>query len=581
MQAPVRPEEEVTVAARADDDTPTWTGLPTDWIFDDQGELIRQVVADAPIGMCLVAPDGTFLAANPALCQFFGLDEATLVHRTWQELTHADDVEADLEQVRRVLDGETDGYRMTKRFLYADGSVRVGDLSVGGVRDADGGLQFFISQIVDVTAQATAEAELARSRELFRLLAENASDVVIRSRAGIAEWVSPSSLDVLGWQPGDVIGTDLINLVHADDQKRVLRAREQSGRTPSPTLRYRVLHGDGSWHWVEALVRTLTTAAGADDGAVESWRDVDEETAARNALRESQELLRATIDTLIDPWVQLAAVRNASGQVTDFRFADANSAACLANGLPYAELVGTRLLVLFPDHGPNGLFDEYVRVVETGHPLSIDDVPFPDRRHGGTTRRFDNRAVRVGDGISFTWRDVTERFDARQREVDRARRDPLTGLPNRTQLMEYIDRLAATPDPRKGDRAILYCDVDGFKPVNDTWGHAVGDDVLRTVARRIAESVRAGDLVARIGGDEFIVILDEVRTKDEAIAVAEKIRSSVARPIEMGGGMERITISIGLALGHSCGDPDQCLQTADSALYQAKEQGRDRVVAAS
>ncbi len=545
-------------------------------------DVLDAALWDAAIGMCVASPDGAFLVVNPALCAFFGLDAATLMRRTWQELTHPDDLEGDLALVQQVLDGDIDRYRLTKRYLHADGSVRSGDLSVSAVRAADGEFRHFVAQIIDVSARVSAEEELAAAHEDYRLLAENSSDVVYRTNAlGICTWISPSVETVLGWTPTQVVGAPMVGFINPEDAgpARDLRLPALSAGSQHPEsteLRYAV--AAGGWRWMSVRARVLVDDAGAQGGGLTSLRDIEAQVTSRLELQQSRQLLRATLDTLIDPWVLLGAVRDEDGGIVDFEFQDANAAACRANGLPHPELVGRRLLDLFPEHGPNGLLDTYAGVVRTGEPLALDDAAFPDRRAGGAMRRFDNRAVRVGDGISLTWRDVTDRYDARQRERDRARRDP--GLPNRTQLMEHIDELAAQQTPGGRQRAILFCDVDRFKPVNDRRGHAAGDLVLRTVADRISAAIRSEDLVARLGGDEFVVILQGIATPSQAVGVAEKIRESVARPINVDGDDEYVTLSIGLTLGHDCPDPGECLHAADAALYRAKAEGRNRVVLA-
>jgi diguanylate cyclase (GGDEF)-like protein len=277
-----------------------------------------------------------------------------------------------------------------------------------------------------------------------------------------------------------------------------------------------------------------------------------------------------------DPWVLLDPMRAGDGRIVDFRYVDANDASCAANGMSRSELLGRTLLELLPEHSPTGLLEAYAQVIETGQPLALDDEPFADRLDPGTVRRFDNRGVRIGGRLSFTWRDVTDRYEARRVLAEQARLDDLTGLPNRMQLRE---RLAAAfaRRPRTGQSiAILYCDLDDFKPINDLHGHANGDVALREVARRIAASVRAQDTIARLGGDEFVAVLEGVHTADDAVTVAEKVRDAVRAPITVGGHAVRTTMSIGIALAEPGERPELVLEHADSALYAAKALGGDR-----
>ena len=148
--------------------------------------------------------------------------------------------------------------------------------------------------------------------------------------------------------------------------------------------------------------------------------------------------------------------------------------------------------------------------------------------------------------------------------------DPLTGLLNRRALAEQV---AAVPDreERRGELlAVLYCDLDGLKLINDRYGHHVGDTVLQAVASRMSGAVRAGDLVARVGGDEFVLILNEVRDDAAAIAIAEKVAERVSRELLIDGNVVLPTLSIGVAMAADAVGLDRALERADKALYDQK-----------
>jgi len=127
----------------------------------------------------------------------------------------------------------------------------------------------------------------------------------------------------------------------------------------------------------------------------------------------------------------------------------------------------------------------------------------------------------------------------------------------------------------------MFCDVDGFKGINDTYGHAAGDQVLRSIAVRIEGSVRSDDMIARIGGDEFLVILDGVHDLTEAVDIADKLREKVAKPIPIPGGTVTATLSIGVTLAQSSENVDILVARADEAMYKAKKGGNNQVIAIS
>jgi diguanylate cyclase (GGDEF)-like protein len=163
----------------------------------------------------------------------------------------------------------------------------------------------------------------------------------------------------------------------------------------------------------------------------------------------------------------------------------------------------------------------------------------------------------------------------------RAQHDPLTGLANRGQLEERITEVLTRSPRLGGGIAVLFCDLDNFKSINDTHGHSGGDEVLKEVADRVRGACRTDDLIARLGGDEFVVLLHGVQDLLAAELVAEKIRVAVHQPMAVGGAVISLTISIGLTLAGPDADPAQLLGRADKALYQAKQAGRDQVVSSS
>ncbi|MBI5104563.1 MAG: GGDEF domain-containing protein, partial [Solirubrobacterales bacterium] len=158
----------------------------------------------------------------------------------------------------------------------------------------------------------------------------------------------------------------------------------------------------------------------------------------------------------------------------------------------------------------------------------------------------------------------------------RAAHDALTGLGNRATLADRLRHALQRVKRSSGALAVLFVDLDRFKDINDTLGHAAGDELLRVIAARLDETVRPGDTVARFGGDEFVVLCEDLAGPEDALEVAERLRTEVARPIALPSGVAQVTASIGVALPDR---PDRSaetvLQAADRAMYEAKAAGRD------
>nr|WP_283250887.1 diguanylate cyclase [Rhabdothermincola salaria] len=192
----------------------------------------------------------------------------------------------------------------------------------------------------------------------------------------------------------------------------------------------------------------------------------------------------------------------------------------------------------------------------------------------GTTRE-----AHPAGAISIFARDITDLKNAERRLRQLATHDYLTGLPNRLLLYDRLE-LALNRYVRYGTPvALMFCDLDGFKPVNDRHGHAVGDAVLMEVADRIHSVVRDTDTAARVGGDEFAVLVEGVDDMDQLTAVAQRLVSRVAEPVPVGPVTTEIGVSIGLAVASaSCHEVDTLVALADSAMYRAKAAGRGRYV---
>lgn len=235
--------------------------------------------------------------------------------------------------------------------------------------------------------------------------------------------------------------------------------------------------------------------------------------------------------------------------------------------------------------------------------LHSDDASrgFPDGRGPGGGADFFRLRVRAKDG-TYRWIEVQrspfvndfgdqDGFVSSFRTIDsevateeelqrRATHDDLTGLLSRGEVIKQLESILNDRRRPEPDCSVLFCDLDRFKAINDTHGHLAGDLVLRAIATRLQASVRAEDLVARIGGDEFLVVLNGVRSMDEAMSIAEMVHFAVTtEPISIEHDLVAAAVSIGVTLVASGEDADSIITRADSAMYEAKRSGADPVVA--
>ncbi|TNC94767.1 MAG: diguanylate cyclase with PAS/PAC sensor [Gallionellaceae bacterium] len=173
-------------------------------------------------------------------------------------------------------------------------------------------------------------------------------------------------------------------------------------------------------------------------------------------------------------------------------------------------------------------------------------------------------------------RDVTERKQAEEKISHLAHHDSLTDLPNRTLFLTILKHSVLTAQRNKQHMSVLFLDLDGFKKINDTLGHDIGDLLLQEVAKRLQETIRASDSVARVGGDEFIFVLNDTKTDDNAALVAKKLIDILAKPFALKSHQCHIGGSIGIATFPDCAvTPEQLVKQADEAMYESKHSGRN------
>jgi diguanylate cyclase (GGDEF)-like protein len=240
-------------------------------------------------------------------------------------------------------------------------------------------------------------------------------------------------------------------------------------------------------------------------------------------------------------------------------------------GTPHADIVSYRL-----DHGMRPIdgseaFLEKHRAMMASAVTGVVTVETSDGRMIAIT----HHPMSDGGWVA-THQDVTEQRESEARIRQLARQDPLTDLPNRMCFLEHMERAEA--GLRRGEQmAVLYVDLDRFKPINDTFGHAAGDAVLIEVSRRLSDCCRGVDVAARLGGDEFAVLIGPLKKADDAAPLASRIVDVLARPFAVEGEMMKIGASVGIAMGPSDGlNADTLMKAADLALYRAKSTGGGR-----
>ena len=428
------------------------------------------------------------------------------------------------------------------------------------------GVVLMLSQVARWMESTEMAAELdanvdrlrATKTELRDLLDNLPEAVLVVSGDGLICDLNAHTLALTGRTREDMIGEPFLVLVGAENRRLLYRAWRhllRNDRITSPVFPLR--HLDGSEVMVEAEVQSPITNT---DRVVVALRDIT------NRLNEAAELQAA--QNRFGLAFRSAPTGMAMASADDLVLIDVNDALAQMLGYDREQLIGWPLHRL--GHGEDridlGSEQRFVR--------SDGQIVWAHTSVG-------MMADRAGRELAIVHiQDITEQRRAAAQLQWAASHDELTGLPNRTHFLEQLRR--RLDGAEVGSIAVLFIDLDNFKVINDSLGHAVGDELLRGMSERLRSVVRDRDMLGRFGGDEFIVLLDGMHLDMTPADVAERLRAEMARPLEVDGSDLYVTGSIGIAYADRVGvTADELLRDADAAMYRAKTRGRDCVEAFS
>ncbi|KAA0233186.1 MAG: hypothetical protein JJLCMIEE_02781 [Acidimicrobiales bacterium] len=411
-----------------------------------------------------------------------------------------------------------------------------------------------------------------RTERRFRALVESSSDIVaVVGEEGALAFVSPAATRMLGYPDGFLESHEIEGVIHPDDRvpgARLIESASLSGQSEPVELRLR--HASGTFHWFEVLARDLREDPEIE-GIVVNAREIGDRKLAEQRLARSEARFRALVQNSSD----LVAVVDEDGFFTYL-----SPAVESMLGYKPENLVGTAVLEL--------LREEDVRRINTvaesigGDPIEQRTVEVvvrdsEDGWHNVEVTISDLRRDPAVGGLVLNARDITRRVALEHDLRHRALHDELTGLGNRAMLTKQVRRaLEYGKDLRA--IAVLFVDLDDFKEINDSLGHDAGDKLLCSVADRVRSTLRVNDVAARIGGDEFAVLIGDALGEAEVVAVGERLISSIRQPHDINGREIAIGASIGVAFDHDrSSSADVLLRNADVAMYLAKDRGKGRV----
>lgn len=458
-----------------------------------------------------------------------------------------------------------------------DGRLYWERVLVAPVKDREGAVTNYMAIKEDITELRDLMARLQESESRFRgAMAAMAEGLAVLSPDGVCYFANRAAERILGYPE---LGLQRLNA----RQLNVLFLDADETPIPSPLedepamlalcrereLRNRVLglrFPDGTVRWLEVSTSPLHAGEGQEPRVVLTFSDITERRQAEEKSRLAFEAIRHSGEGIL---------------VTDagHHIISANPAFEAVTGYSAAEVVGQTPAIFSSSRQKEGFFDEVRQGLESaGH---WQGEVWNRRRNGEVYPEWLGiSAVREADGRAryyvYIFSDMTERKAAQERIEFLAHHDPLTELPNRLLLRDRMTQAMMRATRLQTRVALMFLDLDRFKKINDSLGHPVGDTLLKAVVERLKGCVRESDTISRQGGDEFIIVLNDVRDTDAVARVADKIHQRMGQPFDVGEHSLITSFSIGVAIFPDDGeDFDVLMQKADTAMYHAKEAGRN------
>ena len=531
------------------------------------------VLENAPLAIWyLDTREGRLRFVNPPFARALGMSQEAILETTgWEELLGKEAARECRRSDQACL--EADAPRVSHESLvFADGHTHELEVTKAPVKDKRGETIGIVGLAADVTRRSQVIQQLKESEETNQVLFEQTPIGLALCRMdGRFVRVNPAFARTVGYTVDELLAMhygDITPGEYADIDARKLQELETTGVYAPYEKEY--IRKDG--RRVDVRLRgTLVERRGKRF----TWSSVEDITAkkrAERALRESEQLYRNLFDSASE------AILMMDGD----RFIDCNPQTLELFGCSREDIINQPPYKFSPPEQPDGTDSREKALAHIEAALAGEPQKFEWRHQRLDGTPFDvlvtlNRVQLEGRTfVQAILRDITERKQAEEQLRYQAHFDTLTGLPNRVLAFDRISQAITRARRVETPVAVLFIDLDGFKHVNDTWGHAAGDRALGRIARRLASAVRAQDTIARLSGDEFLAVLPDLAQPEDAGEVASKLIDAVNEPLPVDGATTRVGASIGITTFPGGGEnADQLIHRADKAMYAAKTGGRN------
>jgi diguanylate cyclase (GGDEF)-like protein/PAS domain S-box-containing protein len=578
------------------------------WRSEEWTQALVSKVSDL---LFVVDADTTIQWVAPSIRGRLGYEPEEVVGTRARDLMHPDDLAASMEEFGAIIENRHDYLAKVFRVRHQNGSWRSVSITSSNQLDHPA-IRGVILTGTDVTQQTLDAEQMRRSERWAKALVQGGSDlVVVADYEGTVTYASPALEEVLGYLPEEFVGmkqTHLLRGDEADEGRDLISAAVNEGLL-TDSYELRTQHKDGSWRILNFVMTNMLDDP-AVEGLVFNIRDVTSRRVVEDLLSEQAELLEAIargapLEITLQKITQMIehVMSEASCSIGIFD-PDGSIRVRAAPSLP------RQIVSLLDELAPDS--EAGIELRRSGgeaitYDLTVDNGLGPAsmfRSHGfSVCRAAPVLAPGSGEllGALSVFHPETAKLSRLEADLlDRAlnlaaiaierRRfestleyqalyDPLTGLPNRTLLHSRIEDALTRSGRLDTGVAVLFVDLDRFKVINDSVGHALGDQLLIEVTERFKEPLRPGDTLGRFGGDEFMIVCGRIADEAAAAEAAKSFMTQLEKPIKIDGGEIYVTASIGIAFdGEGTVSAESLIRNADVAMYRAKDQGRNQLV---
>lgn len=566
-----------------DDDTMSKEALLPTTLSEDR---LHRLIANIPQQVWTARPDGGLDFVNQKVADYFGLSYETLLGAGWVDVLHPDDVhETVLKWTKSLATG--DDYEVVFRLRRADGVYRWHIARASALWNESGDIVQWIGTSTDITERKEAEAALEVSEahlaaaQARALIGSWELDPATGTGSASAEWFQIMQRDPALGMPSQ---EDFINIIHPQDRDHVRSHHRQSMLDKNGTkYEFRICMPDKSIRWIEARSITIFDAVGKPIRMEGTAQEITERKNAEQALLTTTELLNVSqYVAKMGGWQFDIKTRELFWTDQIYHLLDCpREDVTLASSLEYFSADSRPILTkAFNDAIEKGEeFDIELEMISlSGQRMDVRVIckitwenAIPVKMNGIIQNISEQKAAQLA-------------LETANYELEYANRilehiahyDALTHLPNRVLLADRMQQ-AMLHNQRSGESlAVAFIDLDGFKAINDLYGHGVGDKLLITIARRMKAALRESDTLARIGGDEFVVVLTQLKNVADCEPMLKRLLDAAAEPVQLDERLLEVSASIGVTFYPQDGvDAEQLLRHADQAMYLAKQAGKN------